>query len=112
MRDPHLVALRYRLLTPPSVSYLNPPALEFDNEFGHFRVEAGELRWEPTQHFASETVGRDTVEPFLRAWELDRDLATRYQDVRFEYVDAELIDRNRQVLVNRRRLIRRRLSVQ
>lgn len=94
MRDPHLVSLRYRLLSPPNVSYRDPPLLDFGNEFGHFTLAAEELRWEPAEHFASKEAGRTAVEPFLRAWELELDLRGGYRDVRFEYVEGELRDRN------------------
>lgn len=63
MRDPHLVYLRYRLLSPPTVSYRDPAPLDFTNEFGHFTLAAEELRWEPAAHFSSKGRGTRSGRP-------------------------------------------------
>ena len=47
MRDPHVVSLRYRLQTPGTTRYLNPPPVERDTDACHFRLADGELADRP-----------------------------------------------------------------
>lgn len=93
MSDFHVVALKYRLQPSDHISYAEPPSLVFENEIAHFRLEKGQLRCEMKLHVATSEEARALVEPVLRNWEMEVELARSRGELRFIYEDAEIIDR-------------------
>jgi hypothetical protein len=94
MRDPHVASLRYRLVPGETVTFDCPPPVE--RETGPFRVrlEDGVATFEMLEHHASEETARRCVEEYLRAWEIDVALRSGRAEVRFEFEDADIIDRD------------------
>jgi len=95
MRDPHVVALHYRLVTDPeSFEFKNPPAVQYDGSAFRFRLEDGRLRAEMKDHHATADSAREVVEPFLNAWEIDAAIRRGRREMHFEYDAPEIIDRD------------------
>jgi hypothetical protein len=69
MRDPHVVALRYRLETDPSLIFDHPPPLEHDTNESTLRLAEGVLTCTMKVHYASADEARAVIDPLLRAWE-------------------------------------------
>lgn len=93
MTDPHVVALIYRLKPSDHVSYAEPPPLVFENEIARFRLEKDQLRCEMKLHVATLEEGRALLDPILRDWEIEVELARSRGELRFSYENAEIIDR-------------------
>jgi hypothetical protein len=94
MRDPHVERLHFEIGSAPHVSYDRPEPLSFDNHLGRFECLDGHLVVAPEAHFADPDDARVEVEPFLRAWEMDSDLDGNIGAIRFEYVRADVVDRD------------------
>jgi len=92
MNAPHVESLSYRVVTPPGVSFGNPPAIEGDQPAFQFRLENGFLTANLKYHFSTESEARRCVEEFLRAWELDAALKADGSEFRFEFQQAHVID--------------------
>ena len=93
MPDFHVVALLYRLESSDHVSYAEPPPLVFENEVARFRLEKDQLRSELKLHIGTLEEARALVDPILRGWELEVELARGPGQMRFAYENAEIIDR-------------------
>lgn len=93
MADFHVVALLYRLESSDHVSYTEPPSLVFENEVARFHLEKDQLRSELKLHVGTLEEARALVDPILRGWELEVELARGPGQMRFTYENAEIIDR-------------------
>lgn len=94
MRDPHVVALYYRLETDPSLIFKNPQPLDQDVDEFTLRLADGVLTCTMKEHYASAEEAKAVVAPFLRAWELDFALVQGQRELRFIYQKDEIIDRD------------------
>src|SRR6266513_4379738 len=93
MPDFHVVALLYRLQPGDHVSYPDLPPLVFENEVARFGLEKNQLRCEMKLHVATSEEARALVDPPLRDWEMEIELARGPGELRFIYENAEIIDR-------------------
>ena len=75
MPDFHVVALLYRLQPGDHVSYPDPPPLAFENEVARFGLEKNQLRCDMKLHVATPEEARALVDPALRDWEMEVELA-------------------------------------
>src|SRR5438445_8678537 len=94
MNDPQVGRLRYRIAKRPDVSYEPAPptnGYEFDT-FTLVREEYN-VTIEMKEHFAHEREARDHVERRLREWEVADALHWGRQEFRFEFQQADLVDR-------------------
>ena len=73
MRDPHVQTLRYTLVTTDSVDFDKAPPLASQQDAFTLTLADGQLTVTPTGHYATEADARALVEPFLHAWEIDKD---------------------------------------
>jgi len=94
MRDPHVERLYFRISAEEGTAYRNPPTLSFTNALGKFETQAATLVIEPAAHFASEDEARAVIEAYLRAWEIEADLAHNLGTIRFTFDRADLVDRD------------------
>jgi hypothetical protein len=97
MTDPHVVSLTYRIDKAETVDFDRAPPLP-PIDRGAFRVtiDAYKAKVEMVDHFASVDEAKRAVQPFLRAWELNADLRAPYEEFRFVYEMAEVVDRETQ----------------
>jgi hypothetical protein len=93
MTDPHVVALRYRLETHPSLAFNHPRPLEYDTGEFTLQLADGILTCTMKTHYASADTARAVVDPLLRTWEIDTALREGRRAIWFAYEDAEGIDR-------------------
>jgi hypothetical protein len=94
MRDPHVVALRYRLETDSSLIFDNPLPRNHDTDEFTLCLAEGVLTCTMTMHYATATEARAVVDPFLWAWELDEALRQGHRVLWFTFDKAEIIDRD------------------
>jgi len=94
MRDPHVVALCYRLETAETVSFDNPRPVGGETGSFRLRLDNGKLTIELKEHFSSVDAARKPVEDYLHAWELDVALHFGRREIRFIYENAEVVDRD------------------
>jgi len=94
MRDPHVASLRYRFVADETVSFDCPPPVERETEAFRMRLEDGVATFEMIEHPASEETARRRVEEYLQAWEIDAALRPGREEVRFEFEEADVIDRD------------------
>jgi hypothetical protein len=94
MRDPHVVALHYRLEAGPQLDLDHPPPVEREQDSFTFRLESGRLRVEMKDHFATVVAARLEVEPFLRSWEIKTALRYGPDAITFAFDGPEMIDRD------------------
>ena len=94
MRDPHVESLRYRLKTPATTIYENPPAVKvIRNEF-ECHLNNGVLTCRMREHFPAVEEARRVVEDFLRSWEIKTELKIGRGEMRFQLEDSHVIDRD------------------
>jgi len=94
MRDPHVVALHYRLVTGETLAFKNAPPVERATEAFRLRLADDRLAVEMKEHYATERQATEQVEPDLRAWEIDVALREEPGFMRFIFERAEVVDRN------------------
>lgn len=102
MSTSYVRALIYKVSHRTGVRYDKAPPMEFEwpEAKPRFRVRIGEgkARIEMLEPFASVEAAQESVEKFLRAWELHADLLAggRYApgEIRFKFEQAEIIDRD------------------
>lgn len=97
LRDPHVVALRYRLVPGPRATFAaDAPAREFEFHGFDARLDGGMLILSPRGHFADKDRARKAVEPHLRAWETSEMLTTGRLEFSFRFDGLSAIDRDPQ----------------
>ena len=93
MKDPHVVALVYRLRHDDSVDYTHAAMRAFEEDDFTVTVEDERARFELTSPCATEREARCVVEPFISDWEFDIGLKSRNPDAfRLEFKKAEVVD--------------------
>lgn len=94
MRDPHVVALRYRLQTDESTSYHNPPPITREAATYSLVLSENRLTVTMKSHFPTIVLARNEVEQLLRAWEVDVALRVGPGELQFVFEDADVVDRD------------------
>ena len=74
MRDPHVVALLYRLQAGPQLAFNDPAPLERETAAFSVRLTKGQVRIEMKDHFAKSDAARREVGTYLHSWEIATDL--------------------------------------
>jgi len=94
MRDPHVEILYYKLKTPETTIFENPPVVKFiRNEFeGH--LEDGILTCRMREHFSTVKEAQRAVDDFLHSWEIKTDLEVGHGEIRFQFKNYHVIDRD------------------
>lgn len=92
MRDPHVVQLRYKLITDPDYRFTDPPSVHVGSGFFDATLDRDELKVTMKQHFPAIDQARIPVDAFLTAWEVDAGLRN-YRGFRFEFVDGIVVER-------------------
>lgn len=94
MRDPHVVALHYRVVTDINFVFReDAPPVDGELPAFRFRLVDGGLRVEMKEHHGSRGSAEGVVRPFLDAWEIDLALVRGHRAMRFEFQEPpEMID--------------------
>lgn len=94
MNDPHVERLRYRLKVNPSqLRFENPPSLFQEYDAFRIRLENGTLTVEMKEHHASVESAKEKVNGFIRDWMIYAGFDFDWDLFKFEYENAEVIDR-------------------
>ena len=94
MNDPHVACLVYRFRSTNDLDRFSAPT-PLDASLDDFDVhlEGGVLTATPLAHFASADDARELLDPKLRAWEAQVRIRDIWHSIRFEFEDANVIDR-------------------
>jgi len=93
MNDPHIVALRYKMIAEPGVRFENPPPIDHEAPSFRLKLENGWLTAEMKDHFGTIEDARKQVDDFLAAWELSASIDQNRKIFAFEYAHADIVDR-------------------
>lgn len=93
MRDPHVVALHYKLETGPQLAFHAPAPVVRDTTAFSLRLDNGALCVELRDHFATAEAARREVEPYLRSWEIVTAIQYNGRAMRFVFDRAQVVDR-------------------
>ena len=94
MNDPHVVRLKYKLVTGDSVSYNSPPPVVFNDPGFDLKLENGILTVDIKEHHATVGSALERLRPTLRAWEIQAGLFDGRDALKFEFDESEVVDRN------------------
>jgi hypothetical protein len=94
MNDPHVVRLKYKLVTGDSVSYNSPPPVVFSDPGFDLKLENGILTVDMKEHFTTAGSADERLRPTLRAWEIQVGLFDGRDALKFEFDGSEIVDRN------------------
>ena len=94
MKDPHVESLRYRLETSETTTYKNPPAVEVIRDEFECRLNDGVLKCHMREHYPTVEEARRVVDKFLRSWEIKTALELGRGEMRFQFEDSHVIDRD------------------
>jgi hypothetical protein len=94
MNDPHVERLRYRLKVDPNqLSFKNPPPISQEYDAFRIRLDDGILIVDMKEHHASVKSAKEKVEGFIQDWMIHAALDFDWNLLKFEYENAEVIDR-------------------
>jgi hypothetical protein len=92
--DPHVVALRYRFVSVNENDRFNSAApMTLTADGFDLRLAGGILEATPQAHFATAAEARGAIEPFLASWAAQARLERPRRQIRFDFDEAEVIDR-------------------
>jgi hypothetical protein len=94
MIEPHVNSLRYKLVLSNEVSYENCSPIEHENDIYVIKLFEGILTCYFKKHFDSIDLAKAELEKLLRTWEIDSAIKNGRRELKFVYVDADIIDRN------------------
>lgn len=93
MNDPHVEALIYRVVHNERVSYDKAKPLNYENETFNITVKEKSATFEMKVHFSTEQEARETIEPFIKRWELKAVLTLGPGEFGLEFERSHVIDR-------------------
>ncbi len=94
MRDPHVVALRYRIEHRESVDYEKAIPLEEETDAFSVRMESLKAIFDMKEHHSSIESARQLVEQYTRAWEISAGLRDGPGTISFVFEDGDVVDLN------------------
>lgn len=94
MKDPHIVALIYRLTHSRSVDYSEAEPLLLDEDAFGLALKDNKLRIELKEHHSNEYDAKKSVDEYLRLWEFQERLDHGANEFKFEFEQAEIVDRS------------------
>ncbi len=95
MNDPHVEALIYRVKHSDTLDYSEAEPLVREEPEFRLTVEAGKVRFEFWEPYATEEEAKNTLKDYIDIWEFDAALERGDPDAfRLEFEKAEIIDRD------------------
>jgi hypothetical protein len=94
MRDPHVVALHYKIEHAGYVDYAKAAPFEGETDSFNIRIEQDQATFEMKAHFATVEEARAVVDPYIRRWELHAGLEVAPGTLIFRYDRPEIIERD------------------
>jgi hypothetical protein len=95
MRDPHVVALHYKIEHAEYVDYAKAAPFEGEADAFKIHIDQDQATFEMMTHFATAEEARAVVNPFIRCWELHVGLEFQPDELKFRFDRPEIIDRDR-----------------
>jgi hypothetical protein len=92
--DPHVVAIRYRFVSANELDrFTKAVPMRFTADGFDLSLEGAVLTARPQAHFPSIENARAAIEPYLASWSAHARVEKARRDIRFEFQDADVIDR-------------------
>ena len=94
MNDPHVVALIYHIEHDNSVNYEKTRPLVRDELAFRVKVKDEKVCFKLRKHYATESEARQSIDEYIRVWELDAGLRHGYDYFELKFDRAKIVDRN------------------
>ena len=94
MNDPHVVALFYDIEHGDSVSYEKAKSFVHDEPAFRVRVKNKKVCFKLKEHYATESEARQSIDKYIRVWELDAGLKRSPDFFKLKFARAKIVDRN------------------
>lgn len=94
MNDPHVAELIYWLDKADSLEFRDPPPVGLDTPEFSGRLENGELRLIPKNHYSTELEARSVTDHFVERWEIATGLSLKNDAFKFSFRRSHIIDRS------------------
>ena len=94
MNDPHVVALIYHIEHNKSVSYEDAKPFVCDEPEFQVKIKDKEVCFEFKKHYATESEARESIDEYIRVWELDAGLRHGHDYFKLKFERAKIVDRN------------------
>ena len=94
MNDPQVVALIYHIEHNKSVSYDDAKSFVRDEPEFRVKIKDKEVCFEFKKHYATESEARESIDEYIRIWELDAGLRHGPDYFKLKFDRAKIVDRN------------------
>ena len=94
MNDPHVVALIYGIEHGASVDYEEAEPFVLEEPAFRLEVKDKKARFELKDHYAEESAARESIEEYIRVWEIDACLNNGPSSFKLRFDESEIEDRN------------------
>ena len=94
MNDPHVVALIYQVEHGRSVDYRRAKPLDHEEAGFRIKIENNQVRFEFTDHYATQSAARKSIEDYIREWEFVASLRGGLNYFKLRFDRAQIEDRN------------------
>ena len=94
MNDPHVDALFYTIEHDKSVNYEKAKPLVRDEPEFRIKIKDEEVCFELNEHYATESKARQSIDKYIRIWELDAGLKHGHDYFELKFDRAKIVDRN------------------
>lgn len=98
MDESYVNTLTYKLITDSDIEYTKEAFIEFDTEEFYLSMKNGLLTCEMKKHYSQVQDARNTVEVFLKAWEIDVALRYGLGELAFLFLNADVVYKNPNVI--------------
>ena len=94
MNDPHVIALFYDIEHNDSVNYEKARPFVRDEPTFRIKVKDKKVRFKLKKHYATELEARQSIDKYIRVWELDAGLKRGPDFFKLKFARAKIVDRN------------------
>jgi hypothetical protein len=94
VQDPHVVAVHYSVAADKTVTYENPPPIDWVTATFDMHLADGSAVFSMKEHYPSEALARHQIDKLLREWDLWIQLTRGAPAIRFVFERSEIVDRD------------------
>ena len=94
MNDPHVVALIYHIEHGDSVNYEDAKSFVCNEPAFQVKIKDEEVCFELKEHYATESEARESIDEYIRVWELDAGLRHGPDYFKLKFDRTKIEDRN------------------
>lgn len=91
MDESHVNSLTYKLITGSDIEYTREAFIELHTEEFYMSMKDGLLTCEMKKHYSQVQDARNTIEVFLKTWEIDVALKYGLGELDFLFLSADVV---------------------